>query len=57
MLGLIVSGFLKSGATASLGLLTKWLVIHGIGAALGTLLAFGNPLAILAAFSARPWSS
>lgn len=54
MLGLIVLGFLKSGATASLGLLAKWLVIHGIGAALGTLLALGNPLAIVAAFVGSP---
>jgi pheromone shutdown-related protein TraB len=54
MLGLIVLGFVKSGATASLGLLAKWLVIHGIGAALGTLLALGNPLAIAAAFVGSP---
>lgn len=54
LLGLVVLGFVKSGATASLGLLAKWLIIHGIGAALGTLLAFGNPLAILAAFLGSP---
>jgi pheromone shutdown-related protein TraB len=54
MLGLIVLGFLKSGATASLGLLAKWLIIHGIGAALGTLIAFGNPLAVIAAFVGSP---
>jgi pheromone shutdown-related protein TraB len=54
MLALVVIGFIKSGVTTSLGLLVKWLVIHGIGAAIGALIAFGHPLAILAAFVGSP---
>jgi pheromone shutdown protein TraB len=54
MIGLIVFGFLKSGATASLSLLAKWLVIHGLGAAIGTILALGSPLAILTSFIGSP---
>ena len=54
ILAMIVIGFLKSGATASLGLLAKWLIIHGIGAAIGTILAFGSPIAILASFVGSP---
>jgi pheromone shutdown-related protein TraB len=54
MLCLIVLGFVKLGATASLGLLAKWLVIHGLGAAIGTIFALGSPLAILTAFIGSP---
>ncbi|MEI6876042.1 MAG: TraB domain-containing protein, partial [Spirochaetota bacterium] len=48
LLAMIVIGFLKSGATASFGLLAKWLIIHGIGSAIGTLLALGSPITIFA---------
>jgi pheromone shutdown-related protein TraB len=54
MLALIVLGFIKSGVTASLGLLAKWLIIHGLGAAIGTIIALGSPLAILTAFVCSP---
>jgi len=54
LVAMIVVGFLKSGATASLGLLAKWLIIHGVGAALGTALALGSPIAIVASFIGSP---
>jgi len=54
LVALIVVGFVKSGATMSLALLAKWLLIHGVAAAIGAALAFGHPLAILAAFVGSP---
>jgi pheromone shutdown-related protein TraB len=54
IIALILVGFAKSGATMSLGLLWKWLFIHGVAAAAGAALAFGHPLAILAAFVGSP---
>ena len=54
MLGLIVLGFLRSGATASLGLLARWLIIHGLGAAIGAILALGSPITVLVAFAGSP---
>jgi pheromone shutdown-related protein TraB len=54
LLAMIVYGFIRSGVTTSLGLLAKWFIIHGIAAAVGTLLALGSPVAIFASFAASP---
>jgi pheromone shutdown-related protein TraB len=54
LVGLVALGFAKSGATLGLGLLVKWIVIHGIAAAIGSLLALGSPLTILASFVCSP---
>jgi pheromone shutdown-related protein TraB len=54
LLAMIVYGFIRSGVTASLGLLAKWLIIHGVGAALGSILALASPLTILVSFAASP---
>ena len=54
LVALIAIGFLKSGATMGLGLFEKWILIHGIAAAIGSLLALGHPLTILASFVCSP---
>ena len=54
LLAMIVYGFIRSGVTASLGLLAKWLIIHGVCAALGSILALASPLTILVSFAASP---
>jgi pheromone shutdown protein TraB len=37
-----------------LGLFEKWIIIHGIAAAIGSLIALGHPLTILASFVCSP---
>ena len=54
IIGLIVAGFFTGGAKYSLDMLIRWLLWNGSLAALGTLLALGNPLAILTAFVGAP---
>jgi pheromone shutdown-related protein TraB len=54
LVALIVVGFLKSGVTMGLGLFEKWIIIHGIAAAIGSLIALGHPLTILASFVCSP---
>ena len=38
-------------------MLWKWFIIHGVLSAIGTALAFGHPLSILAAFFASPFTA
>ena len=54
LVAMIAVGFVKSGTTMGLGLLEKWIVIHGIAAAIGSLIALGHPLTILASFVCSP---
>lgn len=54
IVGLIVAGFFIGGAEASLDLLLNWLIWNGSLAALGTALAMGHPLAIIAGFVGAP---
>lgn len=54
IVGLIAWGFFKSGASASLAMLLKWVILNGSLAGVGALLAFGHPLAILAAVAGAP---
>lgn len=54
LLALVVLGFVKSGAALSFSLLGKWILIHGVAAAIGSLLALGSPLTILASFIGSP---
>jgi pheromone shutdown protein TraB len=54
IVGLIVAGFLRSGAQASLALLLRWVLFNGSLAALGSALCFAHPLTILASFVAAP---
>lgn len=54
IIALVGAGFFVGGAETSLDLLVNWLLWNGSLAALGTLLALGHPLAILAGFLGAP---
>jgi len=54
IVGLIVLGFFKSGASASLALLLRWVLFNGSLAALGSALCLAHPLTILVSFVAAP---
>ncbi len=54
IIALIVAGFFVGGAQTSIDLLINWLLWNGSLAALGTLLALGHPLSILAGFVGAP---
>jgi pheromone shutdown-related protein TraB len=51
---LLVIGFFRGGADASMDALSIWVLVTGIGAALGSLAAFGHPLTVLSSFLAAP---
>lgn len=57
IVGLIVAGLLRSGAGLTLQSLLKWYVVSGSLTALGSLLALGHPLTILAGFLAAPFTA
>lgn len=54
IVGLIVAGFFTGGAKSSLDMLIQWVLWNGSLAALGTLLAGGHILSILAGFVGAP---
>ena len=54
IVALIVFGFIKGGTELSLSMLQQYIIWNGSLAALGTIIALGHPLAILAAFIAAP---
>ena len=54
IVALIAAGFFTGGAKTSLGLLVRWLLWNGSLSALGTLLALGHPLAVIAGFVGAP---
>jgi pheromone shutdown-related protein TraB len=54
IVGLIVLGFFKSGTTASLALLLRWVLLNGSLAALGSALCLAHPLTILFSFITAP---
>ncbi|HPX14296.1 MAG TPA: TraB/GumN family protein [Treponemataceae bacterium] len=51
---LLVAGFFTGGAVTSIDMLVRWLLWNGSLAALGTIIALGHPLAVLAAFAGAP---
>jgi pheromone shutdown-related protein TraB len=51
---IIAAGFFHSGAEVSLVMLKRWVLWNGSLAALGALLAFAHPLAILVSFVGAP---
>lgn len=54
IVGLLVLGFFKSGTSASLALLHRWVLLNGSLAALGSALCLAHPLTILLSFVAAP---
>jgi pheromone shutdown-related protein TraB len=57
IIGLIVAGFFIGGLTKGLGMLKMWFLINGSLSALGTLIALGHHVTIIAAFIAAPATS
>lgn len=51
---LLLAGFFRSGTSASLDMLVRWLLLNGSLAALGTVIALGHPLAVLVSFIGAP---
>ncbi len=54
IVGFIVLGFFKSGTTASLSMLLRWVLLNGSLAALGSALCLAHPLTILFSFVMAP---
>ena len=54
IVGLIVAGFFPGGAKASLDMLVQWILWNGSLAALGTLLAGGHIITVVAGFVGAP---
>lgn len=54
IVGLLVAGFFTGGAVSSLQMLVQWLLWNGSLSALGTVLAGGNILAVVAGFFGAP---
>lgn len=54
IVGMIIYGFLFSGAAASFQMVKAWAIITGTFAAVGSIISFGHPLTIIAAFFAAP---
>ena len=54
IVGFIVIGFFRSGTTASLDLLLRWVLLNGSLAALGSALCLAHPLTILVSFLGAP---
>ena len=52
--GLIALGFFRAGPELSINMLVRWLLLNGSLAALGALVAWAHPLAILASFVSAP---
>lgn len=51
---LLVIGFFRGGANASVDAVSIWVLVTGLGAALGSMAALGHPLTILSSFLAAP---
>lgn len=57
IIGLIIAGFFKGGASASVNMLLKWVITNGSLAAIGSLLCLAHPLTIIVSFVAAPVAS
>lgn len=54
IVGLIILGFFTSGAEASLRLITRWVLLNGTLAAIGSAACLANPLTVLVSFIVAP---
>ena len=57
ILGLIVSGFVRSGWQGGFDMLLRWFLVNGTLSALGALVALAHPVTIIASFLAAPITS
>jgi pheromone shutdown protein TraB len=54
---LLVIGFFRGGVDTSADALSIWVLVTGVGAALGSLAALGHPLTVLSSFLAAPFTT
>lgn len=57
IIGIIIFGFSAANWDVGVEMIQRWFLINGILSALGTAIAFGHPLTIIAAFFAAPFTS
>jgi pheromone shutdown-related protein TraB len=57
IVGLLVAGLIRSGGGLTLQSVLRWYLVSGTLSALGSLLALGHPLTILAGFVAAPFTA
>lgn len=57
VIGLLVSGFLRSGMEQGLKMILVWVLSNGILSALGAIIALAHPLTVLISFLAAPLTS
>jgi len=57
VVALIVTGFFVSGAEKSFEMILRWILWNGSLAAIGSIIALGHPLAIIASFIGAPITS
>jgi len=57
ILGLIVSGFVRTGWQGGFDILLRWFLVNGTLSALGALVALAHPVTIIASFLAAPITS
>lgn len=57
IVALVITGFLTSGRETSEQMVIAWVLVNGIAASIGTLIAMAHPLTILTAFVAAPVTS
>ena len=57
VIGLIARGFVRGGFQAGVENIVQWVLVNGILASVGTVIALGHPLTILVSFLAAPLTS
>ena len=57
VIGLIARGFVRGGLQAGVENIVQWVLVNGILASVGTVIALGHPLTILVSFLAAPLTS
>ena len=57
VIGLIARGFVRGGLEAGVENIVQWVLVNGILASVGTVIALGHPLTILVSFLAAPLTS
>jgi pheromone shutdown-related protein TraB len=57
IVGLVIAGFVTSGRETSQQMVIAWVLVNGIAASIGTLIAMAHPLTIVTAFVAAPLTS
>lgn len=57
IVAILVLGFLRAGAGVTLQMILRWFLVSGTLTAVGTIVALGHPLSILAGFVSAPFTA